>query len=183
MLQILLDLVCQLLKEECWSFNYNHRFYYLFIQFYIIYLSLFLDSWSEVKWKLCLTQSDTVVSDSLWSLGLYVQWNSLQQNTGGGSLSHLQGIFPTQGFSDVYTLVLGFPGGSGVKNPLPMQEMRVWFLVQEDPLEKEMKTHSSILSWEIPWTGEPVGLQSIGSQKVGHDLGTKITTLLFSTAT
>ena len=117
MLQILLDLVCQLLKEECWSFNYNHRFYYLFIQFYIIYLSLFLDSWSEVKWKLCLTQSDTVVSDSLWSLGLYVQWNSLQQNTGGGSLSHLQGIFPTQGFSDVYTLVLGFPGGSGVKNP------------------------------------------------------------------
>ena len=57
------------------------------------------------------------MSDSLWSLGLYVQWNSLQQNTGGGSLSHLQGIFPTQGFSDVYTLVLGFPGGSGVKNP------------------------------------------------------------------
>ena len=146
MLQILLDLVCQLLKEECWSFNYNHRFYYLFIQFYIIYLSFFLDSWSEVKWKLCLTQSDTVVSDSLWSLGLYVQWNSLQQNTGGGSLSHLQGIFPTQGFSDVYTLVLGFPGGSGVKNPPANAGDEGLIPRSRRSLEKEMATHSTILA-------------------------------------
>ena len=64
-----------------------------------------------------------------------------------------------------------------------MQEMQGRSLDWEDLLEMEMTTHSSILSWEIPWTGEPVGLQSIGSQKVGHDLGTKITTLLFSTAT
>ena len=42
-------------------------------------------------------------------------------------------------------------------------------LGQEDPLEKEMATHSSILAWEIPWTGEPGGLQSTGSQRVGHD--------------
>ena len=41
---------------------------------------------------------------------------------------------------------------------------------QEDPLEKEMATHSSILSWEIPWTEEPGGLQSIGLQSVGHNL-------------
>ena len=39
----------------------------------------------------------------------------------------------------------------------------------EDPLEKEMVTYSSILAWRIPWTKEPGGLQSIGSQKVGHD--------------
>ena len=39
----------------------------------------------------------------------------------------------------------------------------------EDPLEKRMATHSSILSWRIPWTEEPGGLQSIGSQRVGHD--------------
>ena len=46
-----------------------------------------------------------------------------------------------------------------------MQEMRVQFLVWEDPLEKEMATHSSILPWEIPWTEEPDGLQSMGLQK------------------
>ena len=39
----------------------------------------------------------------------------------------------------------------------------------EDPLEKEMSTHSSILAWRIPWTEEPGGLQSMGSQRVGHD--------------
>ena len=51
----------------------------------------------------------------------------------------------------------------------PMQETRVQSLGQEDPLEKEMVTHSSILAWRIPWTEEPGGLQSTGSQRVGHD--------------
>ena len=50
-----------------------------------------------------------------------------------------------------------------------MQETRVWFLGQEDPLEKGMASHSSILAWEIPWTEESGGLQSMGLQKVGHD--------------
>ena len=54
-----------------------------------------------------------------------------------------------------------------------MQETQVRSLGQEDPLEKEMATHSSILAWEIPWTEEPDGLQSMGSQRAGHDLGTK----------
>ena len=40
---------------------------------------------------------------------------------------------------------------------------------QEDPLEEDMATHSSILAWRIPWTEEPVRLQSMGSQRVGHD--------------
>ena len=51
----------------------------------------------------------------------------------------------------------------------PMQETRVQSLGQEDPLEKEMVTHSSILAWRIPWTEEPGGLQSMGSLRVGHD--------------
>ena len=55
------------------------------------------------------------------------------------------------------------------------QEMRTQYLSQEDPMEKEMATHSSILSWEIPWTEEPGGLQSTGSQKVGHNLVTEHT--------
>ena len=46
-----------------------------------------------------------------------------------------------------------------------MQDMKVWFLGQEDPWEKETATHSSIPAWEIPWSEEPGGLQSMGSQK------------------
>ena len=67
----------------------------------------------------------------------------------------------------------GFPGGSAVKNPLAMQETHetyVQFLGQEDPLEKGMATHSSLLAWRIPWTEEPGGLWSIGSQRVGLNL-------------
>ena len=50
-----------------------------------------------------------------------------------------------------------------------MQETWVQSLGQEDPLEKEMATHSSILAWRIPWMEEPGGLQSMGSQRVRHD--------------
>ena len=51
----------------------------------------------------------------------------------------------------------------------PAMQMWVRSLGQEDPLEKEMATHCSILAWRIPWTEEPVGLQSVGSHRVGHD--------------
>ena len=51
--------------------------------------------------------------------------------------------------------------------------MLVPSLGREDPLEKEMAIHSNILAWEIPWTEEPGGLQSTGSQRVGHNLATK----------
>ena len=77
-------------------------------------------------------------------------------------------------------LALPFPATCGptgtslvaqmVKRLPTMQETRVQTLGQEDPLEKEMATHSSILAWEIPWMEEPGGLQSMGSQRVGgHD--------------
>ena len=56
-----------------------------------------------------------------------------------------------------------------VKNPPAMQETQFRSLDQEDPLEKEMATLSSILAWKIPWTEEPGWLQSMGSQRVGHD--------------
>ena len=61
-----------------------------------------------------------------------------------------------------------FPGGSDVKHLPTMREARVQSLAQEDPLEKEMATHSSTLTWKIPWTEEPVDLQSMGSQ-MGSD--------------
>ena len=60
-----------------------------------------------------------------------------------------------------------------VKNLPAMQETQVRFLSEEDPLEKEITTHSSILAWKTPWTEEPGGLQSTGLQRVGHDLATK----------
>ena len=68
--------------------------------------------------------------------------------------------------------VLGFPSGAGGKN-LPVSGGNVrdlgLILGLEDPLEEEMATHSSILAWRVPWTEEPGGLQSTGSQRVGHD--------------
>ena len=56
-----------------------------------------------------------------------------------------------------------------VKNPPAMQETWVQSLGQEDSPEEEMAAHYNVLAWRIPWTDEPGGLQSMGSQKVGHD--------------
>ena len=56
------------------------------------------------------------------------------------------------------------------KDPPAMQETQIRFLGREDPLEEEMATYSNILAWEIPWTEEPGGLKSVGSQIVGHNL-------------
>ena len=67
---------------------------------------------------------------------------------------------------------LGLSGGSAVKSLPAVQEppeMGAQSLGREDPLEEGMATHSSILAWRIPWTEEPGGLQSTGSQRVGHD--------------
>ena len=60
---------------------------------------------------------------------------------------------------------MGFPGGSVVKNLPAKQETLVRSLGQEDPLEKEKATHSTILAWRIPWTEEPGRLQSMRLQK------------------
>ena len=62
-----------------------------------------------------------------------------------------------------------FPGGSAIKNPPAMKATWVPSPGQEDPLEKDMATHSSILARRIPWTEEPGGLQSMGSQRVRHE--------------
>ena len=59
-----------------------------------------------------------------------------------------------------------------VENPPAMWETRVGSLGEENPLEKEMATHSSILAWRIPWIEEPGGLQYMGLQRVAHDWAT-----------
>ena len=72
---------------------------------------------------------------------------------------------------------MDFAGGTRVKEPTSHgrrhKETQVLSLGQEDALEEGMATHSSILAWRIPWTEEPDGLQSMGSQRVGHDRATK----------
>ena len=67
------------------------------------------------------------------------------------------------------TTTMGFPGGSEVKASAWNEGDLGSIAGREDPLEKEMATHSSTLAWRIPWREEPGRLQSMGSQRVGHD--------------
>ena len=72
------------------------------------------------------------------------------------------------------------PSRMRIKENLPaMQETWVWFLGWEDPLVKEMATHSSIIAWKSPWTEEPGELQPMGSQRVRHDWATNTTTTVY----
>ena len=72
----------------------------------------------------------------------------------------------------ISNLLMGLPVAQTVKNLPPAQETQVGSLGREDPLEKEIASHSSILAWRIPWLEEPGGLQSMGSQRVRHNLAT-----------
>ena len=67
-----------------------------------------------------------------------------------------------------------------VKHLPTMRETPILSLGQEDPLEKEMATHSSTLAWKIPWTEKPGRLQSMGSQRVGHDGATSLSLFTFT---
>ena len=148
------------------------------------------------------SESHSVMSNSLPPHGLYSPWNSPGQNTGVGSLSLHQGIFPTQGSNPgllhsrriLYQLSHKRSLGTGkqkenstlylpsrnwqssmyiqelwraslvaqlVKNLPAIQKTLVRFLGPEDPLEKGIATHSSVLAWRIPWT--------VQSQRVRHD--------------
>ena len=71
---------------------------------------------------------------------------------------------------------LGFPGGLDGKKSACNAGDWVWSLGQEDPLEEGMATHSSTVTWRIPWTEKPGGLQSMRSQRVGHDRTTNTST-------
>ena len=83
-----------------------------------------------------------------------------------------QAIVLSLWIQEALTASLGLLGGSGVKNPPAMQElpeMQVQSLGRKDPLEEGMAAHSSILTVESPCSEEPGGLQSMASQRVGHD--------------
>ena len=88
-----------------------------------------------------------------------------------GDLSWIPGLGRSAGEGIGYPLQYSWASlvAELVNNPPAMRETWVRFLGWEDPLEKGMATQSSILAWRIPWTEEPGGLQSMGSQRVGHD--------------
>ena len=71
------------------------------------------------------------------------------------------------------TKIKGFPDGSVVKNPPATQEMQLRSVGREDPLEKEMATHSSVHAWEIPLSEEPDGLQSMRLKRIWPNLAIK----------
>ena len=133
--------------------------------------------WGEVLnyWFNFFTVGLLIFSISLWfSLGRFYVSRNLSIS---GMLSNLFTVIFCNPFyfcrigTNVPTST-SHPMAQQIKNPPSMQEtqeMLVQFLGQEDPLEKEMATHSSILAWKIPWTEEPCRLQSMRSQRVGHD--------------
>ena len=85
-------------------------------------------------------------------------------------VSHLwESIIVTLSWKTMLLTVWDFPVTQTVKSLPAMQETWIRSLGQEDPLEEGMAIHSSILAWRIPWTEEPGGLQSMGSQRVRHD--------------
>ena len=123
-------------------------------------------------------ESCSVISNSLRPPGLYSPWNSPGQNAVEGSYSLLREIFPTQKWSQVSHNCGASLVVQSVK-PLPaMRETRVPSLGWENPLEKEMATHSGTLAWKIPWTEKPGRLQSMWLQTVGNDWATSVS--LFS---
>ena len=119
----------------------------------------------------------------MWHLKIWYKWIYLQNRNRvtdvenkcmvakgerkGGGIKWEFGI-------DTYTLLWNRVSlvAQRAKNQPVVQETWVWSLDWEDPLEKQKATHSSILVWRIPWTEEPGRLQSMGSQKVGHDRAT-----------
>ena len=129
----------------------------------------------------CAVLSHSVVSYSLWLHGLYVscqaplfmgilqvrtlEWVSMPSFRGSSQLRDQTQVSHIAGASLVAQRLKHLPA---------MQEIWVQSLGRENPLEKEMATHSSMLAWRIPWTGEPGRLQSTGSQRVGHDWATSL---------
>ena len=95
-----------------------------------------------------------------------------------GDLGSILGSGRSPGEEIGYPIQYSWPSlvAHTVKNPPTMRETWVWSLGWDEPLEEGMATHSSILAWRIPWTEEPGGIQSMGSQRVRHNWATKHST-------
>ena len=130
---------------------------------------------------------DSLRPHGLQPTRLLCPWDFPGKDTGVGCHFLLQGIFPTQGsklgllYCRQILYQLSYKGSPMQETKEAMWETPVQFLGREDPLEKGMATHSSILAWRIPWTEESGGLQSMGSQSRTwlNDLAQHNLTILF----
>ena len=102
----------------------------------------------------------------------YSPWGRKESDTTEQISTHMFFMCFIENIYYLCQVACSFPGGSEVKN-LPViqepQETQIQYLGWEDSMEEEMTTHSRMLAWKITWTEEPDGLQSMGSQRVGHD--------------
>ena len=123
----------------------------------------FLEVFSQC-WHLLIFSSHVPPSVSFSSSGLCPSWDvangawTLAENNSNCNSGFVENSSTSR-----------FPGGAEGKESAAIQETQVQSLDEKDPLEEGMATHSSILLWRIPWTEEPGWLQSMGSQRVGHD--------------
>ena len=141
----------------------NYLQWYSFTQ--LLQFRNLLHTMSRLLWLLINRSRYYVWNPVLWAQGKHFHFTKEEKfNT---SQSILKVLLPP-------TRKMSFAGGSDGKHLPAMRETRVWFLGWEDLLEEEMATHSSILAWRIPWTEEPGGLQSMGSQRVRNDCATSL---------
>ena len=131
----------------------------------------FSPSNDKCKWQVFIKERETIrciaaplSHPTSWLQDLYsLLSHQVEQRSCPFSLRHGEGIgYPFQ-YSWAYLVA------QTLKNPPAMQETWVRTLGQEDPLEKEMATYSHIFAWRIPWTEQSGRLQSMGSQRIGHD--------------
>ena len=126
----------------------------------------------------CLQSCPTLWPCGLQPARLLCPWDSPGKITGVDCHLLLQGTSGPRDQTCISCIskqvLYHFPGGSEVKASACNAGDQVPSLDQEDPLKKEMATHSSTLSWKIPWMEKPGRLQSVGSQRVGHDWATSL---------
>ena len=137
-------------------------------------------SWQSWELNPCLCDTDMI--SKLMYLNTINYLNNLSsvkcENTSKNIYSWIPSQAPHIHSAESYVILfLIFPVAHMVKILPAMRETWVWSLVQEDPLEKGMAIHSSILAWRIPWTEEPDRLHFVGSQRVRHDWVTKTSTV------
>ena len=164
----------QISQEESQVVWYSHLFqnyYYYFVNPYTDRICTYKQVHIQILFLFSLFKNKKQNGTMLFMWLYTLLWLIILKNDFGDcAYQHIKAFSfflwrPSISFYGYVIIYLDFPCGSAVKNLFAMQETQVQSLGWEDPQEKEMAAHRSILAWEIPWTEEPCGLQSRGSCK------------------